>query len=148
MNNKYPNPWDFSNIDSNLISSKKGYKIEYGETNEIAMGGPLGGECYLISKDGGKIKLSDWAGGPAIWNETGNKVAIPIWTPDRNQKIKLIDIENHKVIVFSRKFRVLDLERFDKNLIVGIDSPIFKSAKVKFDIEKERIVKQMILGEY
>ena len=31
MNNEYPNPWNFSNIDKNLLSQNGKYKIEFGE---------------------------------------------------------------------------------------------------------------------
>jgi hypothetical protein len=137
MNDKYPNPWNFSNIDKNLFSSEEGSKVEYGELFEIAMGGPLGADCYLVKGANKRIKISKWAGGPAIWNEIGNKVAFPIWTIDRSQKIRLIDLEANKVITFSKKFRVLDLEHFENEIIFGIDSPIYKPIEIKFDTSKE-----------
>jgi hypothetical protein len=65
MINTYPNPWNFSNTDLNLISPNQQYKIEYGDLYEIAMGAPIGGSCYLYPKNK-KIKISNWAGGPII----------------------------------------------------------------------------------
>lgn len=58
MNNEYPNPWNFSNIDENLLSPNGKYKIEFGDLYEIGMGAPLIGECFLIHNDK-KLKLND-----------------------------------------------------------------------------------------
>ncbi|TGN29498.1 hypothetical protein [Empedobacter tilapiae] len=144
MNNEYPNPWNFSNIDKNLLSPNGKYKIEFRELYEIAMGAPIGGECYLIYDDK-KLKLNDWSGGPIIWNDTSDKIALPIWTKQRNQKISIVDINNLTITTFKNEFRVLHFSKFiDKNLL-GIDSPIYMTTKLNFDIDKEEVetIKQL-----
>ena len=144
MNNEYPNPWNFSNIDKNLLSPNGKYKIEFGELYEIAMGAPIGGECYLIYDDK-KIKLNDWSGGPIIWNEINEKIALPIWTKQRNQKIAIVDLANLTITTFKKEFRVLHFNKFLDNNLFGIDSPIYMTAKLNFDIDKEEIetIKQL-----
>ncbi len=43
--------------------------------------------------------------------------------------------------IYSKIFDVLDLRSFDKNMIYGYDSPIYKTKTVSFDIDKEKIKK-------
>jgi len=138
MNRGYPNPWDFSNTDQNLHSPNGEYRLEFGELYEIAMGAPIGGPCYLIFEDK-KIKINDWVGGPVVWNETSNKITLPIWTKGRNQKISIVNIDDMTITIFKREFRVLHLDKFDGELIIGVDSPIYMTAKLNFDINKEEI---------
>jgi hypothetical protein len=138
MNNEYPNPWNFSNNDKNLLAPNGKYKIEFGELNEIAMGAPIGGECYL-NYDDKKLKLNDWCGGPIIWNETNEKIALPIWTKQRIQKIAIIDLANLTITTFKKEFRVLHFNKFIDNNLFGIDSPMYRAATLNFGIDKEEI---------
>ncbi len=140
MNNEMINPWHFSNTDKNLYSPDGIYKIEFYELSEIAMGAPLGGTCYLIFDDK-KIKLADWCGVPIIWNKNGNKIALPIWTKKRKQKIAIVDIVNLTITIYKREFRVLQFQNFIENSLLGVDSPIYMPKKVNFDIDKEEVEK-------
>lgn len=144
MNNEYPNPWNFSNINKNLLSPNGKYKIEFGELYEIAMGAPIGGECYLIYANK-KFKLNDRSGGPVIWNDESNKIALPIWTKQKNQKISIVDITNLTITIFKKEFRVLHFGKFLNNNLFGIDSPIYMTTKLNFDTDKEEVetIKQL-----
>ncbi|MFN5307912.1 MAG: hypothetical protein ACK5C0_00485 [Candidatus Kapaibacterium sp.] len=146
MNNEYPNPWNFSNIDKNLISPNGHYSVEFGELNEIAMGAPIGGECYL-NFDNLKYKLNEWCAGPIIWNNLSTKIALPIWTKNRNQKIEIVDISEMKITTYKREFRVLQFHSFVHNLLQGIDSPIYMTRTLYFDVDKEEIEKTKKLNE-
>jgi len=140
MSNRYPNAWNFSNTDKNLISKDGKYKIEYGEMYEIAMGAPLGAECFLIDNENNrKIKVCDWAGGPAIWDEQKNRAVFPIWTKNRAQQIRVVDIDNNKILTFSQIFRVLEIVGVEGDTIYGVDSRIHKTRELKFDLKKEKI---------
>jgi hypothetical protein len=140
MNNEYPNPWNFSNIDKNLISPNGLYKVEFGNLNEIAMGAPIGGECYL-NFNNLKYKLNEWCSGPILWNNLSSKIALPIWTENRTQKIEIVDIIELKITTYTREFRVLHLHSFVDNLVQGIDSPIQTTKILYFDLDKEEIEK-------
>lgn len=113
------------------------------------MGAPIGGECRLETNDKELIKINDWCGGPPVWETSGSLVAIPIWVRDFGtiQKLGLIDTVERKLKIFSRKFRVLDLRTFDKNVVYGYDSPVYNTTIVTFDIEKENIEKIVELGK-
>ncbi len=146
MNNRYPNAWNFSNSDKNLVSKNGRYKIEYGEMYEIAMGAPLGAECFLLDTETKhKIKICDWAGGPAIWNNNKNCVVFPIWTKNRAQQIRVIDIDLNKIFTYSQIFRVLELAEFKGETIYGIDSPIHKSKELSFDLMKHKVESEVPL---
>jgi hypothetical protein len=142
----YPNPWDFYTGNEELASPDGVHKIEYSDLGEIAMGAPLGGYCEWIHKEGEKIKLNGWFGGPPIWNMDGTKIAIPTWTrkflKGTVQQISILDIEKREIIRFKKIFRVLDLRTFERNEICGYDSPIHKTKTVKFDLTKEIVIER------
>ena len=137
-------PWNFHNTDKRLLSPDGQHKLVYYDLNEIAMGAPLGGPCFLEG-DSKKIKINDWCGGPPVWNHEGRSFAIPIWTrtflEGTIQKIGIVDLENLELKIFGKTFRVLDLQSFEKNRVQGYDSPIYNTETVSFDIEKEQIEK-------
>ena len=147
MNDRYPNPWDFSNTDKNLVSSDGQFKIEFGELNEIGMGAPIGGQCFLVSKNNDKLLLNGWCGGPIIWETKNNKVALPFWTrkflKGTVQQIAVADIETRTLTIYSRTFSVLDLRAFDGNNIYGYDSPLYKTKTLSLDISKMKIAKKL-----
>jgi hypothetical protein len=141
-------PWDFHNNDKKAFSPKGTQKLTYGELNEIAMGAPIGGPCYLELGDKQRIKIHDWCGGPPAWETDGDLVAIPIWT--RNilgtvQQIGIVDTRKGELKIFKKTFDVLDIRSFDKGIVYGYDSPIYKAKTVTFDIEKEKIDKVLRL---
>ena len=56
----------------------------------------------------------------------------------RNQRIAVVDVTTMTITIYKQEFRVLDLQRFDDNLIIGIDSPIYMTTYVKVDIDNEK----------
>ena len=143
MIDTYPNPWNFHNTDKTLVSTDNYHKVVYYDLNEIAMGAPIGGQCFLETSDKKKVKIHDWCGGPAAWEISGQLVAIPIWA--RNflkgiiQQIGVLDTKKMELKIFTKTFRVLDIRSFDKTTIYGYDSPVHNPETVIFDIEKEKI---------
>lgn len=140
---KTPNPWNFHNTDKTLVSPDHLYKLVYYDLNEIAMGAPLGGSCFLERDDFRKIKIHDWCGGPPVWEATGQLFAIPIWTRSllkgTVQHIGIVDLDVMELKIFAKTFRVLDLCSFDATIISGFDSPIYHTESVSFDIKQEKI---------
>lgn len=138
MNNTSPDPWNFPNIYKNMAAPNGKCSIVFSELSEIAMGAPLKGICYLISGNR-KTKICDHAGGPIIWDETSNRVALPVWTPSRKQQIGILDINNQTLTLFTKEFSVLHLTKFQNNTLSGIDSPLHKSTALNFDLSAEEI---------
>jgi len=143
-NMKYPNAWDFPNEISNKLKNENNATLEYSNLYEIGMGAPISGICKL-NKNVGNIIIADNCGGPALWNESGLKLAIPIWENSflrgKIQKIGIVDLEKNTLTKYKKKFRVLNLESFNNNKITGIDSPIHKSKTIEFNIENEKVEK-------
>ena len=143
MSQTYPNPWDFHNTDTKMVSANKFQRIRYYDLNEIAMGAPIGGQCYLETSDNKKVKIHDWCGGPPAWETKGLLVAIPIWTRQlfkgTVQQIGIVDTQTMELKIFAKTFSVLDLRSFDNKLIYGYDSPIKNTKNVMFEIEEQKI---------
>ena len=144
MNSDYPNPWDFSNTDTNLASPNGVFKIEYGELYEIAMGAPLSGECFMLYGNE-RVKLNGLYGGPAIWNDLSTKLVLPVWTEKRSQKIAIVDVENMTISTYKKAFRVLAIQSFKGSIVTGLDSPIYMPSLLLFDSNKEEIEKTIRL---
>ncbi|REG91118.1 hypothetical protein [Flavobacterium aquicola] len=139
----YPNPWNFDYTDKTFVSANSLYKIVYSELNEIAMGAPLVGKCFIEMTDNLKIKIHDSCGGPPAWETSGQLLAIPIWTrkfwKGTVQQIGIVNLKTKELKIYSKTFNVLDFRSFDKTFIYGYDSPIHKRKTLVFDIEKEKI---------
>ena len=127
------NPWNFHLA---YPSPDNQHKIEYQNVGEIAMSAPHGGSCILYVH-GKKYEPDAHFGGPALWNSESDKIAIPLWTRSRNQKLAIIDIKKMTLAISAKNFRVIQLEDFQENLISGIDSPIYKTEKIEFELELE-----------
>jgi hypothetical protein len=149
MIDKYPNPWNFNNNDKILFPSDGPYRVVYDNLNEIAMGGPIAGQCFLEAKEQTKIRIHDFCGGPPAWETLGQLLAIPIWARMHSkgtvQQIGVVDTRTSKLTIFKKIFRVLDIHNFDKGIIYGIDSPIYMTTPLRFDIVNEEIDKIIIL---
>jgi hypothetical protein len=145
MIDTYPNPWNFNNEDKKLTSEDNFFKVVYDELNEIGMGAPIGGKCYLENFDKKKVKINDWCGGPPAWETEGKLVAIPIWKKKffkgTVQQISVLDISKMELKIFSKTFRVIDIRSFHENKIYGYDSPLHKTKTISFDINKESVDK-------
>ena len=147
MNDNYPNPWNFSNADKKMISNDGQFRIEFGELNEIGMGAPIGGQCFLVTNTNEKVLLNKWCGGPIIWESKANKVALPIWTrkflKGTVQQIAIADIETRTLTIYAQTFSVLDLRAFDNNNIHGYDSPIYNTKTLSLDTSKMKVDKTL-----
>lgn len=130
MSHTVPNPWNFGNNDKCTRSPDKMHRLVYYDLGEFAMGSPLAGTCYLESNDKRKFEIG-WCGGPPVWDFSGQRVAVPIWTPQRFQRLGVLDVMTKELTVFSGPFSsVLHLRSFNNNLI-DMDHSIH------FDIRKE-----------
>ena len=79
----------------------------------------MGDKCFLLYPDNSKLKVSDWAGGPAVWETNGRRVALPVWTMRRDQRLAVVDLAARTLTIYAQKFRVLNLKAFDEGEVVG-----------------------------
>lgn len=141
-----PNPWNFHNNDHALVSPDQLYQLVYYDMNEIAMGAPLGGLCYLEG-NGTKIKIHNWCGGPPVWENKGLSFAIPIWErtalEGTVQKIGIVDLEQLELKIFEKTFRVLYLRSFEGKVVRAGH----QNTDLSFDIDAEKIEVVLNLNE-
>lgn len=140
---KVPNAWEFPKINANRLNNEYSAILNYSNLNEISMGGPVIGLCEIIKNGHDHYFIDQYCGGPAIWNESGLKFAIPIWERSlfhgSYQRIGIFNLESDVIIKFKRRFRVLDLQIFINESIKGIDSPIYQKNLFEIDINIEPI---------
>ena len=139
MYKKLGTPWDFAN---EFTSPNRKLSLEFGYAEEVAMGAPIAGECFLKTGKG-NFTLNGTFGGPAIWNESSDKAAIPYWTPYRSQKLAIIDVNEMKILISEKKFRVIQVSKFENGVIYGIDSPIYEPETIEFNVETEKYLKEL-----
>ncbi|WP_157887139.1 hypothetical protein [Hymenobacter sp. PAMC 26628] len=143
----FASPWDFSG-DSRQFYAPDGLQYLRYETEsltEIAMGGPLSGPCFWVRPDGTEVLLHETCGGPPVWQRQGNYVALPIWqlslSGGRKACLGVVAITRCELILFEEKFSVLQLEEFDDQLIIGIESPIYRPKSLKFDLTSATVAR-------
>lgn len=140
MENKYT-PWD---VGTELTSPNHSQKLTYQEFGEVAMGGPISGTYFLIENDK-SLKITESCGGPAVWEKDGWFVAIPIWKHSSSlglhQQIAVLNTRTKDLTIFQKAFKVIQLESFERNLVTGVDSPIYKPKLIHLDIYKEVVSK-------
>lgn len=112
---------NFHNSDKVMFSPDNFHRLVYYNLNEIAMGGPLAGECYLETKEKQKVKIHDMCGGPPAWERAAKLVAVPIWvaSPDDAlvQRIGVVDIVKMELRMFARMFSVVEWSRFEGKMV-------------------------------
>lgn len=146
-NLNFPNPWNFNNVNSNCLLNEYSSSLNYTSLKTISPLAPLSGKCDLEiignSNVVKKIQFEQLCAGPAVWNINGLKVAIPIWTKTflggKLRQIAVLDLKRQSFIIYKKKFRVLDLNTFENNLIKGHDSPLHKTKTVDFDLIKQPV---------
>lgn len=89
------------------------------DAGEIAMGGPTWGTLTLstgFSIEGCSPSMA--------WSEDSRFLAVPRWTPDRQQQLAIVDVARGAVRILPGLYRVLRLESFEAGVVRGTDSPI------------------------
>ena len=69
-----------------------------------------------------------------VWSSDSEYLAVPQWTPLRNQRLLIISITRGRHGYAPGEYRVLRLESFDQGVIRGIDSPVYQPRPVRVDL--------------
>lgn len=140
MSNQTSDPWNFSNSDPDLLSPDGLWKVEFGPLYEFVMGGPIGGECFLV-KNNIKTTLSKFCGGPIVWSRDSEQLALPVWLQNKNQKMVVVNVVHLSITTYKEEFSVLHLKHFENDIITGVDSPLSSATNVLFDLKMEDVEK-------
>lgn len=142
MSNTKVDPWNF---ESDYPSPDNSHTIVYSDLEEMAIGAPLNGQCFLEFPNGRSIKLGGWCGGPPVWEPNGSRVALPLWKRKifvgTVQQLAIIDVDALEMKIYNKTFNVLDVQSFTENIIKGCNTPLNKCEPVNLDLSKEKVCK-------
>lgn len=93
---------------------------------------------YLTFKDK-IVTINDWTAGPVLWSDNNQKVALPIWSENRKQKILIIDVNTLVATLNKKEFRVLHFKSFIGDHLKGIDSPLYKPDALDFNLNYQEV---------
>lgn len=133
-----PNPWRFAPRDPAFVSPDKQYEVAFWRIGEIAMSAPWGGDCAIV-RDNLKLLIDEHCAAPVVWDEASQRMALPIWCKGRVQQIAVIDVRNAMCHLYARTYGVVWLKNFHGDLITGINSPVYKTKQLYFDLRLEEI---------
>lgn len=102
------------------------------------MGAPLGGISYLTFKDK-IVTINNRTAGPVLWSDNSQKIALPIWTENRKQRILIVDVNTWVATLYKNEFRVLHFESFIDDYLKGIDSPLCKPEILGFNLNSQKV---------
>lgn len=135
-----PDPWNFTN---EFAAPNGNQYLRYDSLSEFGQGSPLTGECFWVGPDGLMVQLFGRYGGPPVWNATGQRAALPRWQPSvlggMRQHLAVLDTQLRKLAVFQQSFRVLHLQEFIHLLVTGLDSPLYNTNSLLFNLETAAI---------
>jgi hypothetical protein len=127
----------------NCISPDGKCNITFARFEEISMGGPLCGDCFLQIGANKPLLLHETCGSYPIWRADNSQVFFMIWTHSgeqfRIQKLAQYTISSGELVVFERVFTMLELKNLNKDNLQAVMSPYYRSLEISIDLKKERI---------
>jgi hypothetical protein len=127
-------PWICS---ANVVSPDGRYRAIMSEAWEIAMGGPTNGTLLVLDMhQGERVCARVESCNPSfVWSADSEALAVPQWTPSRQQRLIVVSLPSGKVHVADGKFRVLELHSFNNKKVHGVDSPIYRPTVIDLAVE-------------
>lgn len=74
-----------------------------------------------------------------LWSDNSQKIALPIWTENRKQKILIVDVNTLVATLYKKEFRVLHFESFIDDHLKRIDSPLYKPDILNFNLNSQEV---------
>lgn len=116
------NPWNIVVGDPALTSPDGARRLRYLGLTEISRGGPLCGECFLDTEKG-SVRIGNACGCPPVWSSCGRYAALPLWTPEYEQHLGVLDAETWRLHVSKQRYSLLYLRSFADGFVIGVDNP-------------------------
>lgn len=99
------------------------------DAGEIAMGAPTSGSLVLSNG------MQQNSCNPSmVWSDDSGFLAVPVWTPNRQQRLMIMSMEHRDFRFAPGTYRVLELESFVEGVVRGTDSPAHKPRPVEVDV--------------
>jgi hypothetical protein len=107
------------------------YVAVFDDAMEIAMGAPTRGTLTVRDRGDERpiVKIPD-ASGSFVWSSDSSAIAFPRWSIKRDQTLCICGMPGGQITEVRGRFRVLQLESFHDNRLIGVDSPIHQPSKV------------------
>jgi len=99
------------------------------DAGEIAMGAPTSGSLVLSNG-----MRRDRCNPSMVWSDDSRFLAVPEWTPNRQQRLMIISMEHRDSRFASGTYRVLELESFINGIVCGTDSPAYEPRLIEVDV--------------
>ena len=127
-------PWICS---ANVVSPDGRYRAVMSEAWEIAMGGPTSGTLLVLDlHQGERVCARVESCNPSfVWSADSDALAVPRWTPSRQQQLIVVSLPSGKVRVAQGLFRVLELHSFENKKVHVVDSPIHRPTAIDLTVE-------------
>jgi hypothetical protein len=106
-------------------------KIDYAL--EICMSGPTSGQLEISNV----FKIPNC--NPAfIWSDDSLFLAVPQWKYrfHKRERLLIVDMQQKQIFASPSKFRLFAPDRFEKGVITGTDSDIWKTRQVRIDVNE------------
>jgi hypothetical protein len=119
-------PWSW---EAELTSPDGQLTARIVDAGEIAMGAPTAGR--LVLSTGQTVESCSPS---MVWSDDSRFLAVPRWTPGREQQLVIVDVQRWKTRVIPGVYRVLQLESFGGGVVRGVDSPIHNPRPIAISV--------------
>jgi hypothetical protein len=113
-----------------FCSPSGNYSIVAGDVEEQSMGGAYRASLYLWQKGNPLFELHNRAAGMGVWSADSQQIYFPIWFNDINnylkQQLACYNITTEKLLLYAEEFKVISLEKLEKNILHATLSPFYK----------------------
>ncbi len=137
MRMSYPiSPWSDS---ADRISPDGCYRAIICEAGEVGMGAPTSGTLVISDNfHGGCVHARLESCNPSfVWSSDSRALAVPQWTPTRQQRMCIISVPTGSVRTVPNEFRVLELHAFEQGVVRGVDSPVYMPRHFELSVEDQ-----------
>lgn len=122
-------PWSW---EAELASPDGQVTARIVDAGEIAMGAPTSGR--LVLSTGQTVESCNPS---MVWSHDSRFLAVPRWTPGREQQLVIVDVRRRTVRVLPGIYRVLQLDSFDGGVVRGVDSPIHQPRAIALPVGQD-----------
>lgn len=128
-------PWSDS---ADRISPDGRFRAIIYEAGEVGMGAPTSGTLVVSDNfHGGRTHFSLESCSPSfVWSSDSRALAVPQWTPSRQQRMCIVSVPRGTVRPVAGVFRVLELHGFEQGVVRGVDSPIYMPRSFEFPVQE------------
>jgi hypothetical protein len=117
------------------VASPDGRYRAWIEASEIGMGAPTSGRLHVVSVGDSRSSFSFDSCNPSLaWSDDSRQLAVPVWEPDRNQRLLIISLPKGTARLSTETYVVLRIHRFEGGVVSATDSPIYHPRLLEIEV--------------